>query len=180
MPSMKFSKPPVVETPRAILRPHRLEDFDAYAAMWTEPAVVRLFGGKPRTREESWQRFLRHPSLWSYLGFGYWAVEDRATGRFIGDAGFQDMKRALTPSIEGYPEAGWSLCTEAQGKGLASEIVLALHSWSDANLGCRTVCIINPDNAASLRVADKCGYRRYGESVYHTEPVILFERPAQG
>ena len=51
---------PVIETQRTILRAHRLEDFDAYAAMWADPVVTRFIGGKPRTREESWMRFLRH------------------------------------------------------------------------------------------------------------------------
>jgi RimJ/RimL family protein N-acetyltransferase len=43
---------PVIETPRTILRAHRLDDFDAYAAMWADPVVTRFIaGGKPRTRE---------------------------------------------------------------------------------------------------------------------------------
>ncbi|TIU86288.1 MAG: GNAT family N-acetyltransferase, partial [Mesorhizobium sp.] len=45
---------PILETARTILRPHRLGDFETYAAMWAEPAITRFIGGKPRTREESW------------------------------------------------------------------------------------------------------------------------------
>ena len=114
---------PTIETERTILRPHRLDDFDAYAAMWADPVVTRFIGGKPRTREESWIRFLRHPGMWSLLGYGFWAIEEKASGRFIGEAGFHDLKRDIVPSIEGMPEAGWALVPSAHGKGLASEVV---------------------------------------------------------
>ena len=72
---------PVIETERLVLRAHRLDDFDAYAVMWADPVVTRFIGGKPRTREESWIRFLRHPGMWSMLGFGFWAIEEKASGR---------------------------------------------------------------------------------------------------
>src|SRR5690606_2191071 len=73
----RLTSAPVLETQRTILRPHRLEDFDAYCAMGIEPAVFRFIGGRARSREESWQRLLRHPGMWSLLGFGFWAVEDK-------------------------------------------------------------------------------------------------------
>ena len=38
---------PVIETERLLLRGHRLDDFEALAAMWADPAVVRFIGGKP-------------------------------------------------------------------------------------------------------------------------------------
>ena len=58
---------PMLETARTILRPHRLGDFETYAAIWAEPAVTRFIGGKPRTREESWLRFLRHAGLLAFV-----------------------------------------------------------------------------------------------------------------
>jgi len=42
----------------------------------------------------------------------------------------------------------------------------------------RTVCMIDAGNTASIHVADKCGYRRWTETVYQGDPVILFEREA--
>lgn len=172
-----FGAAPILETERVILRPHRLDDFDTYCAMGTDPAVFRFIGGQARTREESWQRFLRHVGLWSFLGFGFWAIEDKASGRFIGEAGFHDLKRAIEPSIEGLPEAGWSLVSAMHGKGLASEAVQRLLVWCDRDLDRpRTVCIVDPENAASLNVARKCGYREYARTTYHNAPIILLER----
>ncbi|MER8374180.1 GNAT family N-acetyltransferase [Mesorhizobium sp. M1409] len=168
---------PVIETKRTTLRAHRLGDFDTYAAMWTDPVVTRFIGGKPRTREESWMRFLRHAGLWSLLGYGFWAIEEKATGRFIGEAGFHDLKRDMEPSIEGIPEAGWALVPTVHGAGFATEVVGRVLAWSDEAFGrAKTVCIIDPENAASLRVAAKCGYREVVQITYHDTPTILLAR----
>lgn len=168
---------PTIETERTILRAHRLHDFEDYAAMWADPVVTRFIGGKPRTREESWIRFLRHPGMWSMIGFGFWAVEEKATGRFIGEAGFHDLKRDIQPSIEGRPEAGWGLIAAAHGQGFATEIVGAATLWGDGHFGgAATVCIIDPENAGSINVARKCGYREIARTAYHGQPTILLER----
>jgi RimJ/RimL family protein N-acetyltransferase len=174
------SQAPVIETERAILRPHRYADFDAYAAMWSDPQVTRFIGGRPRTREESWIRFLRHAGIWSMLGYGFWALEDKETSDFVGEAGLHDLKRDMQPSIEGLPEAGWALASSFQGKGLASEIVHRVLAWADEGLeDAKTVCIIHPDHAASIRIAVKCGYKELLRTIYHGEPTILFERRAR-
>ncbi|RUM96541.1 N-acetyltransferase [Pseudaminobacter arsenicus] len=168
---------PMIETERTLLRAHRLEDLDAYAQMWTDPGVIRFTSGKPLTREEAWIRLLRYAGHWRLLGFGLWAIEDRQTGRFLGEAGFHDLKRDITPSIEGTPEAGWVLVPDAHGKGLATEIMMAAHQWSDAHFSAaKTVCIIDPENTGSLRVAKKCGYEETVRTSYKGSELIMFER----
>jgi len=73
--------------------------------------------------------------------------------------GFADFKRDITPSIRGLPEMGWVLTSAHHGKGYATEGVRAALAWADEHLRTeRTVCLINPDNAASIRVAEKAGY----------------------
>ena len=177
MSALQTRMAPVIETERTILRPHRLEDFGAYATMWADPVVARFIGGKPRTREESWMRFLRHAGLWSLLGYGFWAIEEKATGHFIGEAGFHDLKRDMEPSIEGIPEAGWALASHAHGQGLASEVVGRALAWGDeAFARARTVCIIDPENTGSLNVAAKCGYKELLRTTYHDAATILLER----
>lgn len=177
MPDDTLIRIPTIETPRTILRAHRSDDFDAYAQMWTEPSVTRFIGGQPRTREESWIRFLRHAGMWAMAGYGWWAVEDKQSGRFIGESGFHDLKRDMEPSIEGFPEIGWALATAAQGRGLATEVVGAILAWGDHALaGQRQVCIIDPQNTASLRVAAKCGFRDPTDALFHGETILLFER----
>lgn len=168
---------PTIETARLVLRGHRDEDFDAHCAFWADPEIVRYIGGRSFSREEAWVRFLRHAGMWARLGFGFWAVTDRETGRFLGEAGFHDLKRAVTPSLEGTLEAGWAITPDVQGKGIGSELVAALLGWAVENHpGRRITCMIEPANAPSIRLAEKNGFRPFAETTYHGKPVILFKR----
>lgn len=168
---------PTLETPRLRLRAHRLDDFPAIAAMWADPRVVRFIGGVPVSREAAWSRFLRQIGLWHHLGFGFFAIEDRATGAWVGEAGFQDLRRDLTPSIEGTMEAGWALIGAMQGKGLAEEAMRAALAWAATHgTGARITAIINPGNAASLRVADKLGFTSFAQGDYGGRTVVMLER----
>ena len=169
---------PTLLTPRLRLRAHRLDEFETYAAIWSEPSVVRFIGGVPLSREATWSRFLRVSGLWHHLGFGLFAVEDRATGALIGEAGFHDLRRAIIPSIEGTMEAGWVLSGTMQGKGLAEEAMRAALDWAAAHRpGSRITCMIDPGHAASLHVAGKLGFVPFDHSVYNGKAVVLLERP---
>src|SRR5437762_7040767 len=110
-----------LDTDRLTLRPHRLDDFPDTRALWSDPEVTRFIGGRPLTEEETWQRLLRYVGHWSLLGFGYWAVRERGSGRFVGEVGFANGKRTLEPSFGDAPEIGWVLATSAQGRGYATE-----------------------------------------------------------
>jgi RimJ/RimL family protein N-acetyltransferase len=168
---------PTIETARLRLRGHRLGDFGDCAAMWADAAVARHIGGRTFSAEESWSKMLRYAGLWALLGFGYWAIEEKASGRFAGEAGFADFKREIEPSFDGAPEIGWALAPWAHGKGFATEAVGAAVAWADGQFGAaRTVCLIDPENAASIRVAEKCGYREFARTTYKNQPTILFER----
>lgn len=169
---------PVVETERLILRGHTLADYPESAAMWADPMVTRHIGGRPSTPEEAWARLLRYGGLWALVGYGYWVVQERETGRFAGEVGLADFHREVTPSLDGAPEAGWVTAAWAHGRGFATEAVRAALSWADANLAApRTVCLIAPGNAASVRVAQKCGYREVARGIYKGEETIISERP---
>ncbi len=167
---------PVIETERLILRGHRVDDFDAHAALWADPVVTRFIGGVPQTREQAWVRLLRHLGMWQAMGFGFWAVTDKATGRLLGEAGFHDLKRDVSPSIEGTLETGWGFIPGAHGKGIATETVSAVIAWGRQNHPeKRITCLIDPQNAASIRVAEKQGFREFARTTYHGGPTILFE-----
>lgn len=166
---------PVVETERIRLRAHRADDLDVCAAMWADPHVTRFIGGKPSTRDETWGRLLRYAGSWSMLGYGYWLAEEKASGRLIGEVGFGDWRRDISPALDA-PEMGWALMPWAQGKGLATEGVTAGVAWADAALGGRLACIISPENAPSIRVAEKCGFREHARTLFKGEPTIIFRR----
>jgi RimJ/RimL family protein N-acetyltransferase len=170
----------VLETERLVLRGHQASDFDACAAMWADPEVTRHISGKPSTAGETWARLLRYAGHWALLGYGFWALEEKATGRFVGEVGFADHKRPIEPSLEGLPEIGWVLSPALHGRGYATESVRAAIAWGDANLeSARTACMISPENASSMKVAAKCGYAEFARTTYHDKPTILFARSRQ-
>jgi RimJ/RimL family protein N-acetyltransferase len=170
---------PAIETERLTLRGHRLDDFGASAALWSDPGVTRHIGGRPLSAEEVWTRLLRYVGHWSALGYGYWVVSEKSTGRFVGECGLADYHRAITPSIHGIPEAGWALTPSAHGRGYATEAMRAVLAWADRQLRSRrTVCLISPGNLASIRVAEKLGFGEHVRTTYHGEATLLFERAA--
>lgn len=151
--------PVVLDTPRLRLRPHVAADFAAIAALWADADVVRFITGRPATPTESWARLLRHIGHWSAIGYGYWVVETREDGRFLGEVGFGDFRRALDPPVDGIPEAGWVLRPAAAGRGHATEAMRAALDWLDrATPFRRSFCIVDPRNRASSKVAEKLGY----------------------
>jgi RimJ/RimL family protein N-acetyltransferase len=168
---------PVLETARLRLRGHRPEDHAACAAIWGDADVTRFLGGRAFTSEEVWRRMLSWRGLWSMLGYGFWAVEEKDGGRYVGDIGFADFRRELDPSLRGMLEFGWILAPSAHGKGYASEAVAAATAWAAQQLpGMRSVCIIAPGNLASIRVAERAGFQEWKRSIYHGEPTIVFAR----
>jgi RimJ/RimL family protein N-acetyltransferase len=168
---------PVLETARLTLRPFRESDLEPMAASLADPEVVRHLSGTPYNREDSWRRMLAAPGLWVVLGYGYWAVERRDDARWVGQVGFADFKRDMTPSIEGLPEMGWIFAAHAHGQGLASEAVAAALAWADETLHAPEItAIISPENAPSIRVAEKAGFGERTEARYRDETILLFRR----
>jgi RimJ/RimL family protein N-acetyltransferase len=158
------------------MRAHSVDDFEALKAIWSEEVVTHYIGGKPMRPDECWTRLLRYRGLWPLLGYGYWAVEEKASGRFIGDVGFADFHRMIEPPIRGIPEMGWVLAPEVHGKGYASEATKAALQWLDAQRPGRSVCIVDPGNAPSLRIAAKNGFREYARTIFLGDEAILLER----
>ena len=180
--------PPTIETARLTLGGHTPADLRDAATMWADPEVTRHIGGRAFTEEEVWARLLRYAGMWSLLGFGYWVVRERDTGRFVGEVGLADYRREITPPLDGVPEVGWALATWSHGRGFATEAVSAALAWSDAHFAARrvagpsavpssrTVCIIAAENAASIRVAAKCGYQPAAPASYRGQPITIYER----
>ena len=171
---------PVLETSRLLLRGYRADDFEPWIAMWQDPNYYRYLSPEPLPTEEVWRTLLRSAGHWVVMGFGFWAIEVKATGEFIGAVGYLDGKRTIEPPLGDAPEMGWVLAAAAHGQGYATEAVAAAQAWGDAHFGgARTVCLIHPDNQPSLRIAEKFGFREYARTAYKGEPGVLLERPAQ-
>ncbi len=172
-----MSDVPLLTTARLVLREHRTDDLDTYAALWGDADVVRHIGGTALERQECWQRILRFRGMWATLGFGFWIIEDRETGALIGECGVMDAKRAISPSLDGTLEAGWALLPSTHGRGLAREAMDAALAWADArHPALPQSCIIAEGNAASMRLAGRLGFRESGRGEHHGASLVHYRR----
>ena len=134
------------------MRPFDEGDLDDYSAMCSDPEVMRFLGGKTWTRMESWRHIATMLGHWQLRGYGIWAVEERATGKFVGRIG------CINP--EGWPgfEVGWTLVRSAWGKGYATEAAGRSIDFAFADLEQdHVISLIHPENTASVAVAKRVG-----------------------
>jgi RimJ/RimL family protein N-acetyltransferase len=144
----------ILHSERLVLRPFRDADSDAYAAMCADPEVMRYLSasGATLSRDDAWRQMALFAGHWQLRGYGTWAVEERASGRFVGRVGLHYP--------EGWPdrELGWTLAREFWGRGMATEAARAALAHAFGTLGWdHLVSLIHPDNERSARVAERLG-----------------------
>lgn len=169
---------PTINTPRLTLRAMRPQDFDRYAEIWAHGRVIRHIGGKPLDRSGAWSAFLRMAGHWQVTGFGQWAVVPHGATQIMGQTGFFYGSRSLGEDFDNWPEAGWVLHPDIHGQGLGREATKAAHDWFDRVIAGPLVCMISPDNAASLHLAEVLGYVPLRETTFQEQPVSLMIRKA--
>lgn len=141
---------PVVETERLILREFRGDDFEPMADFYADP--ISSFYGGPCNREEAWRKFAIYPGHWSLRGYGPWALEEKATGDFVGLSGL------WFPEGWPEPEITWALIPRHHGKGYATEAARRALVAAYEEFGWPTaVSVVALENAASARVAERLG-----------------------
>lgn len=141
---------PRLETGRLILRDLREPDIGAEIDFYATEAA-RFVGG-PKAPHQTWRAMAMMLGHWALRGFGFWALEEKASGRYLGRVGLW------------YPhgwydrEIGWTLMPAAQGQGFATEAAQAARAHAYDILGWDTaISQIAPDNAASKAVARRLG-----------------------
>jgi RimJ/RimL family protein N-acetyltransferase len=175
---LRARRPALIETERLRMRQPVTADFPAFAAMARDPSMFTYSERSGAiTREEAWALLLRHIGYWTTRGYGVFALEEKTTGRFVGQVGPSDFRRDLGADFDPWPELTWSVAAPARGRGYATEAAAAALDWLRGQAApARSVCLIHEANAPSLRVADKLGYRELRRRRYRGYPAILFER----
>lgn len=150
---------PVIETERLILRPPRAEDLEGFCALMADEETARFIGGV-QPREAVWRTLCVMAGAWTIRGFSMFSVVEKASGQWIGRLG------PWQP--EGWPgtEVGWGFLKSAQGRGYAIEGASAAMDYAVDILGWDEIIhCIDPENAASIKVAERLGSRKLREAV---------------
>lgn len=169
---------PRIETERLVLREFRAGDLDAHAVTLGDEEIMRHIGGKPLNREDSWRRLLMGIGMWSVVGMGPWAVERKSDGHMVGHCGFFQFHREMTPMILGEPEMGWIFDRSVHGQGIAFEACKAALDWAEREIGADSYpAIIDLDNAASMKLADRLGFVRQDDAQYRGSTIAFYRRP---
>ncbi|HEU4564686.1 MAG TPA: GNAT family N-acetyltransferase [Gemmatimonadaceae bacterium] len=171
---MTVTSVPQLATERLILRAFHADDFPAYAEMMADPEVTRHLGdGRPLGAADAWRQMAMFAGHWALRGFGVWAVEERASGAFIGRIGcFQP---------HGWPdfELAYTLARPWWGRGYATEGARAALAFARDVLGRdRVISIIRPGNAGSIRVAERLGAVPDGEVEFFGAPARIYVHAA--
>lgn len=173
----------MIETPHLSLRPHTIDDFQSYIPLWQEElgpdgAPSRLPVLRP---EEVWARLLRWIGHWSVYGFGPFVVIERESGTICGEVGFGYFQRGNGPDFDSAPEGMWKIDAVHRGRGYAPEAMQATCTWFDREIKAeRTVCMIDPVNAISRKLAGHMGFGEFAHIEYKGNPLILYERLRAG
>ncbi len=142
---------PTVLTERLVLRGWKAADLDPYAAMNADPETMRYLDGT--FDRAGTERLVTHLiGMWAIRGHGMWAVEDRASGEFLGRAG--------TYFAQGWPgvEVAVSIRRDRWGQGLGTEAITAALDFGFAHLDVEElITATHQENAGMNTIAHKLG-----------------------
>ena len=154
-----------LETERLLLRLPEPGDVDAYAEFFADPEVVRYTGGVTKSRKETTRTVEAMRRHWERHRLGLFSVVRKQDSRLLGRAGFllwdastwrNALHFELAEPLE--TEIGWTFGHPYWGRGYATEAALAALQWGFRERGLRRVIsLIQRENAASIRVAEKLG-----------------------
>ncbi len=157
--------------PRLVLRALTPQDAPAaHERIYGDAEVMRHVGDGPMADLAATERLLAaYAEHQAAHGFGFWAVQERASGELVGDAGFER-------TLRGEVELGYTLARAAWGRGYATEAAgLCLAEARLLGLD-ELVGVVDARNPASARVLEKLGFRPDGERIAYGRPHLVLRR----
>jgi len=144
----------ILVTPRLRLRLQRPSDVEFIVALWSDPGVTQFVGGprEPGSLRKVFTEIADNPAQ---EAFDLWPLET-VEGVLVGYAGL------LEKTILGHPalEVSYFLAPGHQGRGYAREVAPALVDYGFRTTDHQALyAIVDPDNLASIRVAEACGFQ---------------------
>lgn len=161
-----------LETRRLVLRPLGRGDLADLVALDQDPEVMRYVGSPAGVKSPAETARRAHTRIEESLRgdhepLGFWRVEGRDDGIFLGVAALLRMPEGPAGPPGGDVEVAYRLARSAWGRGIATEAAEALIAHGLRTLGLpRLVAVTYPENRASQRVLDKLGFERRGLTEY--------------
>ena len=163
-----------ITTTRLEIRAFKPGDLEGLHAMYGDSAVMEHIGnGRSVSREETARTLVEMIEDHDDARPGLLACEERATGRLVGRGGFKLW------TVDGIDEMeiGWMVTREDQGRGIATEMGLALRNYAfDTLARDHVISVIQPANVSSIRVAEKVGERFWRDWVTPGGQAVLLYR----
>jgi len=151
-----------IDTGRLHLRPFEPKDAEPLTGILGDPETMVYYDAAFTPEQvEAW--VLRNIERYEEDRTGLWAIEDRATGEFLGDCGL------TWQTVDGVDEleVGWHVRRSRWGQGIAPEAGAAFRDRALAELGVeKLISLIRPENVQSRRVAEKLGMSVEKETVF--------------
>lgn len=146
----------ILETERLILREIDMErDLDPWVEMMSDEDTVRYIGGKTLCRAGCWRQMATMMGHQSVRGYGFWTVEEKSSGKFVGRIG------PWNPEGWPEPEVGWTVTRKHTRKGYAREAGQACIDYVFETLGWdKVIHVIDKDNLGSIKTAESLGSKR--------------------
>lgn len=158
------------ETKRLNLRAMTVADADAFFALNSHPQVMRLTGEPPLSSAEEARVAIENYPDFDSVGYGRWACVLKATGSFVGFCGLKYLNELDLVDV------GFRFLPEYWGQGLATEACSASIAFGFEVLKLQKIVgLVLPNNAASIRVIEKCCMRQTGTVSYDGHTALLFE-----
>jgi RimJ/RimL family protein N-acetyltransferase len=156
-----------LETDRLFLRQWVKQDLPIFAALNSDPEVMEYFPTL-LSREESNAMSEKCKSLIAERGWGFWAVEIKLSGKFIGFVGLHTPNPNLpfSPCVE----VGWRLLKEFWGKGYAIEAAQESLTYAFNTLKLsEVVSFTTISNSRSRSVMERLGFSNAHQNFEHPD-----------
>lgn len=156
MINIDYNQMKILETDRLVIRHLTTDDTAFILELLNEPSFIQNIGDRNVRTEEDAKKYLLNGPLESYdkNGFGLFMVELKDTSKPIGMCGL--IKRDNLPDVD----VGFAFLPKYWMKGYAFESATAVLKFAKESVGLKRVLgIVNPENAASIRVLEKLGLK---------------------
>jgi len=164
---------PYLDTQRLLLREHRRQDFDLFAAHMADPVSSAHL--VTSDRHAAWRIFCSQAGVWLIHGAGWWAVEEKESGQLVGSVGafFREESTVM--------ELGWNTYRPFWGRGFAHEAATAaLDHAFETRREPKVRALIASANASSLRVAQRLGLTYEADTEIYGKVVGVHTRSRAG